>query len=353
MKLLLNVKHIAMNYVFQKESHSEYPIYCRTVTSESNTLCKLYTKVYNKKTQIVPSGISSINVALNVALKDCLPNKPNLIISNELFSGSFIVIDFLAEIYQFNKYIIDVSNEEEITQLFETLKDQHNILFIESCSNPTGKLFNFKLANSLRRSSKKFTCIVDNTWLTHVVFDGVKYEIDIIVSSLTKYYTSGRCIGGFICATKYYNNKIRTFIRANGLHTTPIYCNIAIEEFNHMENRIKRSSKITQQIAHHLETNLKLQVFHPSLASNKSNQYASSIFKNKLYPSVLCFILNKSMSETYVWMKGTGITIETSFGSSYSKFCNWAKKIDDDHTMIRLSIGYDDTIDNLINKICL
>lgn len=340
-----------MSYVFQSSPEFEYPVYCRTVTEESNKLCNLYNKAYNKRTQIVPSGIASVNVALNVALKELSEDtKPNLIISDELFSGSFITIDYLAEIYQFNKYVIDVSNDEEIISLFEKLKDQNNILFIESCSNPTGKIFNFKHSKDLRRTSKKFIFIVDNTWLTHIIFDGIKHEIDIIISSLTKYYTSGRCIGGFISSIKQYNGKIRKFIQISGLHTTPIYCNIAIEELTHLEQRIIKSSKVTEQIAHHLETNLGLQVFHPSLTSNKSNQLVTH-FKNKLYPSVLCFILNKSYEETFMWMKQTGITIETSFGSSYSKFCNWTKKINDTHTMVRLSVGYDDSFDNLVNSI--
>ena len=40
-------------------------------------------------------------------------------------------------------YLIDITDTSHIKGIFEELKGQTNILFIESCSNPTGKIIDF------------------------------------------------------------------------------------------------------------------------------------------------------------------------------------------------------------------
>ena len=47
--------------------------------------------------------------------------------------------------------------------------------------------------------------MVDNTWLTSSVFNPFDFDIDIVVTSLSKYYSAGSCIGGAIIYKKSCN----------------------------------------------------------------------------------------------------------------------------------------------------
>lgn len=51
--------------------------------------------------------------------------------------------------------------------------------------------------------------IVDNTWLTSTIFNPFDFKhVDIVVSSMSKYYSAGSCIGGAVWYKSDMNFKI-------------------------------------------------------------------------------------------------------------------------------------------------
>ena len=67
------------------------------------------------------------------------------------------------------------------------------VLFVESCSNPNGHLFNFDQLAALKKKVPRLTVCVDNTWLTSALLNPFQWpEVDYVVCSLTKYYGAGR-----------------------------------------------------------------------------------------------------------------------------------------------------------------
>ena len=67
--------------------------------------------------------------------------------------------------------------------------------------------------------------VVDNTWLTGCSFNPFNYDVDIVVDSLTKYYSAGKTIsGGIITNNEMIINDVDKFMCGYGIHVSPITC---------------------------------------------------------------------------------------------------------------------------------
>jgi cystathionine beta-lyase/cystathionine gamma-synthase len=69
--------------------------------------------------------------------------------------------------------------------------------------------------------------VVDNTWLTEVVFNPFALDVDFVVMSLTKYYSGGNAIAGAVVSNN--ENVIDKIIESNicnGFHISPYTCKV-------------------------------------------------------------------------------------------------------------------------------
>lgn len=332
--------------------------YNRSQSIESMELSKRISKKYGlnlNNTIITPSGISAINVALQTIL--LAENNVNLIYSDQLYCDTPRLIKYWQQKYQYKTYSINVTKSENILKLFnETLKGQTNILFMESCSNPTGLIFDFSLVKKLRHLSKKLYLIVDNTWLTSEIFNPFEYDADIVVLSLTKYYSGGACICGAIVTklSKLYN-RMFDYIRITGLHVSPLNCKIVLDNLSSIQDRIKKSSYNCIKVLNYLKTEPKIKnLTHPFLNNHISFDLANIYFnKNNqsiLYPSVFVFTISLNKNDAINWMKSSQIEYKTSFGSYNTKFDPYPQEVENG-TICRISIGYNDDYQMIIDKL--
>jgi cystathionine beta-lyase/cystathionine gamma-synthase len=115
--------------------------------------------------------------------------KINLVHGSELYYDSPKIFKYLETNGFLTKYQIDVNDSKSIIELFETkIKDQVNVLFIESCSNSLGFIFAPSIVDDLRKLSAKLYVVQDNTWLTACILNPFEYygaDQTIVVTSLT------------------------------------------------------------------------------------------------------------------------------------------------------------------------
>ena len=104
----------------------------------------------------------------------------NVVYGNELYCDTPRTIKYMSSVYNQGKlFSIDVTNDQEILTLFNDKLDKKipTILFIESCSNPSGNIFNFELIGTLKKTNKNIIIIVDNTWLSGAIFNPFHFSI--------------------------------------------------------------------------------------------------------------------------------------------------------------------------------
>jgi cystathionine beta-lyase/cystathionine gamma-synthase len=354
----------------------KYYNYNRTSGPELDKLTDILSKNYNAKSCLVTSsGMHAIGNLLQGLLIYHNFDKFNIIYSSELFSCTPDLFTYYKDIY--NNLTLEEFNimaSHDTLEIFETkYKSQNNILYIESCSNPNGYIFDFSLIPKLRSLSNILYVIVDNTWLTEIIFNPMKYNADFVVVSLTKYYSGGTAIAGAIVSNhENIMNCIINWARINGHHVSPHHCNLICEHLSNIQQRIINSSTLTMKVMNFMLTHPKIyNVSHPLINNHKSNHLAKKYFEiindNQLGPSVLTFMVRAKKNRVMkIFTRHNDIIdFKTSFGSKVSRLDTFPGQYEYhdeneiiEYTVCRLAVGYGDDyeriikgLDELINKL--
>ena len=360
------------------ENHPKFGShYCRSSSSKRQELENLILKIYNASNekvhvQIMPSGMAAISCVMETFLKRS-KSDPVFIMSNELYCDTPKAINYLHKFHE-NMIIefVDIRKIASVVDIVEKYKENEILLYFESCSNPSGQVPNYDVIKELKNTNPNLTICVDNTWLTGHSFNPLSRDADIVIESMTKYISAGKCIGGFIMGNNDFMYDVREWIRIFGQYVGKDHCQIFIDGINTMKQRIIESSNITLDVAKYLESNDKVKrVMYPFLDSHPT--YKEAVKYLLIPPSCIWFNIkheNKKNSVKYKILKNNNfIKCETSFGSSYAKIDPWpifgSPNIYDDHCLaeqdncqknnnhiwIRLSVGYNSKTDDLIERL--
>lgn len=328
---------------------NQYPdglsVYCRSHGLETDKLSALLCEKYNADScAITPSGMSAIMTSLeSLKFKNF-----NLITLDEMYVDTPKNIEKFCKKHGNNLHITTIEN---VRQVFEQLSGQTNVLFIESCSNPSGKIFDFSLIPLFKSLSKEFVFIVDNTWLSCCIFNPFNYGADIVVVSLTKYYSGGNAICGAVIAKENYFGGIIDWLSYIGNHVSPHNAQIVHESMGNMNDRIKLSSSKTILILDELRNNNQIsELNHPYI---HSFQLCQKYLAQDLYPSVFTFCILMSMAKFRKLMtKLTIIEVKTSFGHPNTCLDPWIKRIEIGkkgyvRVRVRIAIGHEDSLEKI------
>jgi len=342
--------------------------YNRNISSDILNLKNEIKAMYsNNSTIITTSGLHAITTTiLSIAISQKW-NSFNLIYSDEMYSETHrFLFDFSLTYSKINTWPINVYDTSRILEIFnDDIKDQYNVLFIESCSNPNSKIIDWSIIDKLRCLSKKLIVIVDNTWLTHVIFNPFYYGANIVVCSLTKYYSGGTQIMGACIFDESCTDLYNVALKKNnyeGIHVNPSSALSVINSMKNMDDRIISSNKLLIKVLDLLislpnEKKLYEEIIHPYIQGNKSNELAHKYFKSNLYPTVFTISVkckfNKFKKILLKYSKQPdSLPKITSFGSAKSKINPYPDSITYEVTNFRISIGYEVIDPNVIfNKI--
>lgn len=332
--------------------------YGRSHSEQSSLLEKRLIDLYGaNKCIVLPSGMSAITTAIEGILLYLAPNNVTILYDEELYCDTPRAFDMLRMIYTPRISLIcsDLSNakilEETIIGLLQ--KDQYIIVFAETASNPSGRIFAFNAIYNIVQLTKKskirnhLRYVIDNTWISSVGCNpfNINPNIDLVVTSLTKYYSGGSAMGGAImcrdsCVMKY----VHQWYKTHGIHTSPHDIDIINQNIVSITERVKETGPITMEIMKRLvEKNIK--VIHPCLPSHPN--YRQTIKYISDAPSVFavdCACLDTQKIFDTFKKYCPNMSIKTSYGGKESRLDPYPKLHQtDDGTKfmrIRISIGY-------------
>jgi len=321
---------------------SKTKIYSRYTNNNSENLKSTLRLLYNNDNVILTnSGLHSNYIAIDTIIKQHI--NVNIIYSDELYHETFELIKYyknITNLYKINNNLLELFTS--------TVSNQINILFIESCSNPNGNIFDFGLIKQLRDLSLKLYVICDNTWLSSSIFSPLDYDVDIVTISLSKIYSGGNAICG---ACLFKNDKdyqmADDYIRITGVHISPLQLNIIEHQITFLDERIKNASNLTYQVLNYLSQFLYITINHPALKYHNSYKLIDKYFKNNLIPSTFNIGFKISPDKLKeITNKLLILSVETSFGSKMTKIDDYIDEIDNVST-IRVSIGYNDDFNRI------
>ena len=320
--------------------------YTRHTNNYYDDLITKLSKFYNNNNILLLTSGQHANMAIiNLLIIKYMKQKINIFYYDYTYYESKLLLLLLNESYNINLYELDSNNN--ILLLLEIFKDDINILFIESCSNPFGIIFNFDNIKIIKSICKNIYIICDNTWLTHKLFNPLDYNVDIITSSLTKHYSINEVICGFclINNNKELYDLLELHIKMSGIHISIYSIKILINNLQFVDFIIDKLSGMTKKIIKYL-LNKNIKVCHPMLDDHINYNLSQKYFKDNLYPSTFLIGFNKYIAD----IKKINLTI---FNIGVS-FCSYITKIDplifykDNISYLRLSIGCKDNYSKII-----
>ena len=340
------------NYRYNRSSSFEYDLLCKKISSRYNN---------NNNTIVTSSGTSSLNLILKSLFIKYGWNKINIIYGWELYYETPLLFEYYEDIYpgeNLNIYDTVITSEPEtdneyLLELFnkKNIKNSINILFIESCSNMSGWCLDFKVIKKLRKLSKKLYVIVDNTWLTSTIFNPFEYDIDIVITSLSKHYSGGKCIGGaLIIKDNDIFNVTKNHYKLSGEHVSSHICSVILENMEEMNHRIEKTSIMALKIANYLDSKDTIdKVEYPLLKTHNTFKLKDIYFKKNIGPNIFSFLINEKKEIVKEKFENMNIlNLKTSYGGEDTRIDS-APVEENDKTWCRISIGYNDDYSKIID----
>ncbi|KAJ3449415.1 homocysteine/cysteine synthase [Anaeramoeba flamelloides] len=274
----------------------------------------------------------------------------HLFFPNQIYFSTKTIVTRMKFKYGINVTCFDLEeNQSKILKSIQKIpKNSCLILLFETVSNPNGNVFDFSLIKKIRKAVPNTNVVVDNTWMSGVLFNPFKYDADVVVNSTSKYYSCGKHIGGVILTT---NNQLISSInneaKVMGIHISPISLRHILDHWETLPDRVKKSSLKTKEIVKKLKP--KYDLIYP---------FGSKLFKkfiNREYgPSIFLLKVNKTAISAKEFLSNQSIiNFTTSYGTSYSKINThpFSDPKDNSKSWLRVYVGFDEDVDQFYKKI--
>jgi len=380
---------------YNRTSHQSLAALKSAISYRYGWTCRQY-----RSSVITSSGMAAISTVLHNILIECQfsADKLNVIFGDELYEDTPALIHYLQQTYRcrFDIHSVDVTDTQSMVKLFHSdgVKGKTNILLIETCSNPSGYILDFSIVPTLHSLSGHLYVVMDNTWCSSLIFNPFDHcqsvakassskaseptlssdsdklsDSDgpltvIAVTSLTKYYSGGSCIGGAIISDdRAFMKAVDRWMVVHGHHVSPVHCQLVLDNMDLMEQRIPKTSATTINVARFLEEfedDMVVEVRYPLLESHVSCRVATKYWTPKGYgPSVLHFKIALGIkTEDGAWecltqweREGKGFPLKTSYGGRDTRFELMDDVVDENGVWVRLAIGFDDAEKDIIDTL--
>ena len=303
------------------------------------------------------SGLAAISTVLSL-----FKSGDRLIVSDNIYGGTFRVLDNVFKNFGIDYTIVDTSNLDEVERVLkEDGETTNNIkaVYIESPANPLLTVTDIEKVSELSKIYGK-KVIVDNTFLTPYLQRPLTLGADIVVHSGTKYLGGhSDTVSGFIVVKDrdladrlyYLQNAIGgvlapwdSYLMIRGIKT------LGVRMDRHVANAIK--------IAEWLETSGYVEkVYYPGLKSDPG--YETQKKQADGPGAMISFTLKKKYSYRKFFKKLELVTLAESLGGVESLVCHPAtmthaaipreirEAVGITDELIRLSVGIED-VDDII-----
>jgi len=363
------------------------PIYTRLTNPTTDVLEQRYAALEQGAGAIcVASGQSAIFYAVaNVAVAG-----DNILISDKLYGGAVTLLTHTIKRFGITAKVF---RSEDASDLEEQIDANTKAIFFESLSNPQIAIADVeKIAEIAKRNGVLTIC--DNTVATAALFNPIKWGIDIVVHSTSKYTNGqGTAIGGVIVerdgmadffkenATRYpdftqpdpsyhglvysdvplpnFTLRVRlALLRDIGAAQAPFNSWLLINGIETLGLRVAQHSRNALDVAKYLESNPKVSnVCYPGLESNKDYGKAQKYFKEGQASGLISFEASSYEEAKKIIDSAKLFSVVVNIGDSKSLIVHPAStthsQMNEEElinagiksTVVRLSVGLEDTVD--------
>lgn len=335
--------------------------YARTKNPTRSALERLIAQLENGHEGFAfSSGMAAITTVLSL-----LDQGDHVLISDNLYGGSYRVLDKVFKRFGINHTMVDTS---DIVKFKNTMNRTYQAVLIETPTNP---LLGISDIAQISQIAHQYDAIVmvDNTFMSPYLQRPLELGADIVIHSGTKYLGghSDLIAGLVVTNSEELSNKISFLQNAMGAILGPQDSFLLIRGIKTLALRMDRHIENTKHVINFLLNNIYVEkVHHPDLTDHPN----ASVSKQQARSggAMISFRLVKKVDKNIFLSSLKIITLAESLGgveslishpasmthASYPK--EYRDKIGVDDHLIRLSVGiehYQDIIDDLENALHL
>lgn len=237
------------------------------------------------------SGMSAIFSAILALL-----NPGDHIVSSRSIFGSTNV--------QFSKYVsklgitVDYVPLTDISAWKSAIKENTKLFFLESPSNPMNEVGDLEALVSLAHDNDVIV-MVDNCFCTPALQQPLKYGVDVVIHSATKYIDGqGRTLGGAVLGRKELMDEVVGVLRSVGPTLSPFNAWVMLKGLETLQLRMKAHSANALALATWLKAQPQVKAVHyAGLPEHPQHELAKS--QQKDFGGVLAFEVEGGQAEAW------------------------------------------------------
>lgn len=363
------------------------PIYTRLTNPTTDVLEQRYAQLEGGAAAIcVSSGQAAIFYAVaNVAVAG-----DNIIISDKLYGGAVTLLTHTLKRFGITAKVF---KSADASNLEEQIDDKTKAIFFESLSNPQIAIADVEKIVEIAKRNGVLT-ICDNTVATAALFNPIKWGVDVVVHSTSKYTNGqGTAIGGIIIErdgmAEFFKTNAKRYadfnepdpsyhglvyvdvplpnfclrvrlalLRDIGASQSPHNSWLLIQTLETLALRVNKHSDNTLEVAKFLSSHPKVKsVNYPGLESNSEYKKAQKYFKDGKASGLLSFEAESYEAAKKIIDSAKLFSVVVNIGDSKSLIVHPAStthsqmteselaKAGVNPTTVRLSIGLEDPKD--------
>lgn len=302
-------------------------------------------------------------MAASTAVISLFKSGDKIIISSNVYGGTFRVLDKIFKNFGITYSIEDTSN---LKTLEKKITPEVKAIWVESPANPLLTITDLAGVAALAKK-KKILSIVDNTFMTPYIQRPIEKGIDIVVHSATKYLGghSDLVAGLAVVNDKTLAERVAFIQNATGGVLGPFDSFLLIRGIKTLGVRLDRHVENAEKIAAHMQKHPAVKkIYYPGLKSDAGYKVNKKQAKNG--GAMISFELKESYNIKKFFSSLNLVALAESLGGVESLVCHPASmthasipkdirdKVGITDGLIRLSVGIesaDDIIADLDNAI--
>lgn len=298
-------------------------------------------------------------MAATTAVLSLFKSGDKIVISNNVYGGTFRVLDKVFNHFGIKYEIVDTSNLEEVkNSIDETVK----AIFIESPTNPLMDITDIEEVSNIAKKKGIYT-IVDNTFMTPYLQKPIKLGVDIVIHSATKYLGghSDTVAGVVVVNSKDLAERLHFIQNSTGGVLSPFDSFMLIKGIKTLAVRMDRHNENAKIIAEFLRSREEIEkVYYPGFEDHSGYEIQNKQAKG--YGGMISFVIKKGYDYKKFVESLKIITFAESLGGVESLVCHPAsmthaaipyeirEKVGIVDNLIRLSVGIEN-VEDLIKDI--
>ncbi|MBX5321778.1 MAG: aminotransferase class I/II-fold pyridoxal phosphate-dependent enzyme [Candidatus Bathyarchaeota archaeon] len=300
------------------------------------------------------AAFSSGMAAITTTLLTLVSKGDHVVASRDLYGGTLTFLQELLPRFDIEINLVDTAN---LNQVKEAIKKNTRVVYAEIPTNPTLKIVDLSRLAALAKKHS-ITTVIDSTLATPYNLTPIKFGIDVVVHSATKYLGGHNDVtAGIVCGSREFIQKLKKTRKILGGTLDPMAAWLLLRGLKTLALRMERHNRNGMQIAQFLEKHPKIaKVYYPGLPSHPQHRLAKKQMRG--YGGVVSFEIKGDFEKTVQFVENLKLCLlaaslggtetlatQPTTSSHYFITPEQRQKLGITDQLVRLALGIEDPED--------